>query len=377
MELIFLVKSLHCGIGGMEAHQKAFIKYFRSVEMYRLWIVTREDKGVQILLNEGDSFKLVGNFVDPKYGFKQLDTLISDKPVIFSNDFWWIDLLPIVRESFPDSRIFIRSGGNDIEKMPWNIGHLSYAERRILCIETLNNVDRIIVNSRFSQDRFTSYGISKEKTMIVRGGVDDDLCRTIIPNKDLLLRNLRYIYKIKRPYVFSSACRMVPFKGIKLALDSIICSSYKEKCHIIFAGDGQLRSEIEKYCYSNGIEATFLGAISNEDVLKIIGASHLLFNTSLDTKKVFKDHSYIHTETMGRTMMEAISVHTPIIATNVGGVSQLFEENEDIGIMTDCNFYTISEAIERALNHDFSFTIKENYSWKHIFNTYSEIFNSI
>ena len=71
MELIFLVKSLHCGIGGMEAHQKAFIKYFRNNEIYRLWIVTREDKGVQILLNEGDSYKLIGNYVDPKYGFIQ------------------------------------------------------------------------------------------------------------------------------------------------------------------------------------------------------------------------------------------------------------------------------------------------------------------
>ena len=377
MELIFLVKSLHCGIGGMEAHQKAFIKYFRNNEMYRLWIVTREDKGVQILLNEGDSYKLIGNYVDPKYGFRQLYSVISENPVIFSNDFWWIDLLPIVRESFPNSRICIRSGGNDIEKMPWNIGNLSYVERRILCVETLNNVDKIIVNSRFSQNRFMSYGISKEKIMIIRGGVDDDLCRKVVSNKELLLQNLRERYEIKRPYVFSFACRMVPFKGIRLALDSIIYSTYKNKCHIVFAGDGQLRSEIEKYCFSNGLKTTFLGAIPNEEVLKIIGASHLLFNTSLETKKIFRDHSYIHTETMGRSMIEALLVHTPIIATNVGGVSQLFAENEDIGIMTDCNIYAISEAIERALTHNFSFTIKENYSWNHIFNLYSEIFYSI
>lgn len=371
--LIFLVKSLSCGIGGMEAHQRAFIKHFGNCSHIILYIATQSHEGIDLYTIQNGIIKGIGHYHDAIKGLMPLFQA-STHPVIFSNDFWTLEILSKLQIKSNKGFFVIRSGGNDIEKMPWGHNTLPYERRKALCIKALMSLDAIVVNSEFSKERFRKYGIPDDKLKIIRGGVDQDICRHILSNKTLLESQLRDKIRICKPYIFTFACRFVPFKGIELALRAISSSSYKEKCHIILAGRGELEEELIDFCNKAKLNFTFLGPLSNEDVLKTIGGSHLFFNTSLEYTKNFKGHSYIHTETMGRSMMESICVHTPIICTNVGGTSELFLENDEIGIMTDCDEISISDAIESAMSQNYTFQIDVDYSWEYIFKQYVNIF---
>ena len=376
INLIFFVKELNNGIGGMEVHQRAFIDYFKVSTLFRLYVVEKANLGMIVYMTFGESLQLVGIQKTVRKGLFQLKQNLDGKTIVFINDFWWIETIPLIRREFNNSKIFIRSGGNDIEKMPWNIGDFSYEKRLELCKKALNQVDGIIVNSKFSQKRFISHGIPSKKTIIIRGGVNTVVCDFVAKRREMINQTVRMIYGITSPYLFAFACRLVPFKGILLALEAIRQSPYKDLCHLLFLGDGELMDELRDYCQTHGLNTSFLGALPNEDVLNVLGACDLLINTSLELVKSYKGHSYIHTETMGRSMMEAISVHTPIIATNVGGIPELFKENNDIGILADCSVEAISSAIEIALKHQFTFRTNIDYSWNNVFNSYSSIFNS-
>lgn len=374
--LIFLINVLNCSIGGMEIHQRAFIEYYKTSAEYRLYVVEKLRSGIIVYMTINNMLRQIALYESVTEGLQCLCRTLTGTSIIFANDFWWLDMIPTIKKIFHNSKIYIRSGGNDIEKMPWNPSDLPYEERHTLCVNTLNQIDGIIVNSHFTQTRFISHGIPTEKTIIIRGGVNITACRFIVNNREMLNKQMRRILSITSPYIFAFVCRFVPFKGIELALEAIRKSWVRNKCHLLFVGDGELKDELVLYCNIHSLRASFLGALPNETVLQIMGASDLLFNTSLEQTKSYKDHSYIHTETMGRSMMEAISVHTPIIATNVGGTSELFDENEDIGILADCSSEAVNNAIQKALNHNFIFKINKDYSWNNIFNLYTSIFNA-
>lgn len=358
----------------MEEHQRAFIRYFKRFRNINLHIGAMSQGGIKIYLNRMGCIKEIGYFTDP---IKALLLLAEGcrKPIFFSNDFWTLEILSKLRDKSDRGIFIIRSGGNDIEKMPWGQNTFSYEVRKNLCINALMALNTIIVNSNFTRNRFISHGITDNKLQIYRGGVNQDECLKVRCHKEELRMHLRKKFGIAKPYIFTFASRLVAFKGIKLALQAISSSSYKGCCHLLLAGDGEQKEELSQYCKEAGLTASFLGALTNDEVLTIIGASHLFFNTSLEHVKHFQGHSYIHTETMGRSMMEAISVHTPVICTNVGGTQELFLENEDIGVIIECNKKEITNAIERAMTKEFSFKSNVDYSWNYIFKRYCELFN--
>lgn len=367
------MKSLHCGIGGMETHQKACINHFMQSTNITLYIVTQEIDGIELYRTNHREIRKIGCYQNAIEG---LTTYIenNNNNIFFSNDFWTLETLSYIRLRYDKGLFMIRSGGNDIEKMPWGQNSKSYEYRRQCCINALNSLDVIVVNSRFSKDRFLYHGISEDKLEIIRGGVNQELCNRLLHNKSRLQFQLRNQWGISQPYIFTFACRFVPFKGIELALRGISSSSYRNQCHILFAGEGELEKEINYLSRELGLNATFLGCLSNEEVLCTIAGSHLFFNTSVEYVKTFKGKSYVHTETMGRSMMEAISVHTPIICTRVGGTIELFLENDDIGIITESNEVSICKAIEQAMSKEYTFRIRSDYSWNHIFRKYEIIF---
>lgn len=381
-EIIFLVHSLECGIGGMESHQKAFVKYFtgkRESSIYCNYIIENKDRYFKILKRDGDSFNVV-------YSSKKIENIITffkEKQtnirnfIFVLNDSWWIEYIYIIRETFKENIIAIRVGGNDIELAPWNIGNLNYAERRIKWKQAINITNYVIANSDYTCSLLEKLGTDKTKIIKIRGGVDDVDRNLFLSQKSLCRKSIINKYNITYPIIITFASRFVPFKGIIQALEAIKKSTVSKDVFILLIGDGCLAAEIKEYCLLNfsPYQYNFVGVLSNEETLKYLAAADYLVNASIEYVAQSGDGHYIHTETMGRTMIEAISVGTKILATDVGGTSELFSENGFIGIMEKPKIESLIDMFNKAYNIlNKEITVKIDYGWESVFEKYVALF---
>lgn len=380
---IFLVHSLNdCGIGGMETHQKAFISNYlygsKSSSVNFIYVIENK-KNIIFHDYRTNSLNNTKSFFDLHELISYLLSNITFTH-LFLNDGWWIESISYFKSVFPLCHIYMRSGGNDVELAPWNCGNYSYKQRRSLWKESINKLDYIIANSDFSVSRLISLGINQQQIVKIRGGVNELVCNKCRTSKENLRHELVVKLGINQKYILTFASRFVLFKGIIPALECIKKSYIFEDCHILFVGSGQLLNTIEKWCvtYLNKNQFTIIGESSNEETIGLIAASDILVNSSINLKRDSGDGKYIHTETMGRSMMEAISVNTKIIATDVGGTNELFNENQNIGYLSSWNedsmieaFNMINEILMLQANHIC------DYSWKGVFDSYDILFSNL
>lgn len=379
----FLVHSMDCGIGGMESHQRAFIDYFfKSMSGNTIqfrYIIENDKTFFHVIEMRNSKITQTYKFID----FSSLKDFINQislgRPLIFLNDGWWIENVIDFRETFPNSCIFLRSGGNDIELAPWNRGNFTYLKRRELWKKSIDHLNFIISNSDYSVSRLNNLSVSKSKIVKIRGGVNSKLCLKLKSRKEVIKTELRDNLNIKQKYIFLFACRFVPFKGILQTLKILKESSIHGQYHLIFVGSGKLKADIIKWCNENlkYDEFSFLGELSNDKTLEIIVAVDVLLNLSIECLTQSGDGFYIHTETMGRSMIEAISLGTKIYATNVGGIAELFDENESIGALLASDGTTIKRGFDNIDNilREKATNLKD-YSWEKVFQMYNHLFLS-
>ncbi len=377
---LLLVHSLNESVGGMEVHQTSFIKYFfcsseRKGKTFN-GIIENKDNTYTVYFLENNNLSTELSFLKLQDLIKYLLIKFKENILFFLNDAWWIEELPTLRKEIPSCRLIMRTGGNDIEYAPWHHPGYTYKERRLLWSQIINLLDFIIANSDFTVNRLLNLNINKDIIIKIRGGVDNILANYAKEHKKELRIELISLFGIKDEYIISFASRFVPFKGIIGALTALRKSNIYNKVHILIMGEGVLEPEIRSWLYNNMEKEkyTFLGKTDNINVIKNLAASDLTVNASLEYETKTDDGLYIHTETMGRTMMESICAGTPILATNVGGTKELFDECGYIGKLVMPNMASLIEGFDSVPQIIKNKVITGcNYSWEYIFKKYEEL----
>lgn len=138
-----------------------------------------------------------------------------------------------------------------------------------------------------------------------------------------------------------SCSNIVPVKRVTLLAKAIGSLDFKVVwTHI---GDGPLRSEVEKVMasFSDHVRGTLLGAMPNADVLDYYSTHHvdLFVNVS-------------ESEGVPVSIMEAFSFGIPVVATDVGGVSEIVDDTVGLLIPSDIDIVqlgnVIADLIERS-----------------------------
>lgn len=326
---LFLNTYAPCAVGGMEVHARAFVNHFRSNGLLRFIICLDGFRCLDVVRGVTVSFasaREVGEFLDRQ----KVD-------VLFFNSGHWIEALPGLRRNLPQAKFFMRSGGNEIIKAPLSNMKTALCERQRFWAQLLNdNLDFLIVNSSYSVDRVCGIGVDRASVVLARGGVDLPVC----------CRNRRYHHANRNAFdrrygtegrtLFGIVSRFEPFKGIGGVLQ--VLNRHKElNWHLVLAGEGSDQSAILGYLQENfsSDRYTFLGSLTHPEAMKIISVMDWIVNCSIEHNRASGDETYVHTETMGRTMVEAFCQGTPIVATKVGGVRELFYECDFPGRMVN------------------------------------------
>lgn len=178
-----------------------------------------------------------------------------------------------------------------------------------------NKIDVIISLSSFMKEKLVNSSLRLPKNKIV-------IKPNFVPDSEIIN------YKKENFYLFVG--RLTKEKGIHFLI-SYFLNHPNQKLKI--AGDGpEFSNVLEKIKNASNIE--FLGQQSKEDILKLMGASKALLFPS------------IWYEGLPMTIVEAFSVGTPVIASNIGSMAEMIQ-NEYNGFL-----YNPEDAkeLERSIN---------------------------
>ncbi len=302
--------------GGMEIHCRYLVKYLRTTE--ELFLITKNDSSVRL---EQISNKQVSVFKSIKCFIDYIRTYSPS--VLFFNDGYWIENVHDLRKVFPKSIMIMRSGGNEFVKAPYHDMMLPLSKRQKIWANIINNnIDFVIANSQYSWLRMLDSGFLIEKCVIIKGGVDLDFCRKNYQRR----KDLRQIFDNKygtfNSCLFCIVARLVPFKGISNIIDTFSKLKNSKNWFLLIIGDGPEFVKLSQNCreFLPHNKYCFLGEVPHDVCLEYIALSDYLISPSLEYLKKSGNDYYIHTETMGRAIIEAICQQTLVIANPVGGV---------------------------------------------------------
>ena len=154
-----------------------------------------------------------------------------------------------------------------------------------------------------------------------------------LPGRDELRRELRLDGR-----VLAFAGRLGPQKALGVALEAIAAVP---DVTLVVAGDGPERAALEGQAIQLGLEgrSRFLGSLSRDDVLRLFRAA---------------DGSVLSSawENFPHTVVEALAVGCPVIATAVGGVPEVVRDGENGLLVPPNDVASLTAAIQRYFEDD-------------------------
>jgi glycosyltransferase involved in cell wall biosynthesis len=268
-----------------------------------------------------------------------------------------------IRRQYPDAHIVYRTGGNEIIKAPLNHYENSHQKRQAIWIKILNvSVDHMITNSTFTEKRLRDLGLTIPLLRCV-GGVDSLLANTK-PRESS--KNLR----------FFSAARFVPYKN-HILLIKVFNELHRRgrEFSLIIAGDGPLLSHAQAAAKGNP-KIVFLGACDNSEVLEQMGKANIYIQFSSDYKTEVPGGAYIHTEGMGRSILEAISVGTYVIAGRCGALEEVVTPERG-RLISLHSFDKILDSLEELFySPPERGPSTDAFNWEYMFQQYENLYES-
>jgi len=358
--VVLFIESLN-EVGGMEIHGKYFVDYFKNIS--NLYVIThKNDRNILVFKNKDWVNEEIYNIEE---FIKDID---SSNTMIFFNSGHWIGEMQKIKTNTKDSVIFYRTGGNDIVSAPSFDGNNSALHRTRYWKNTINHcVDFLITNSQLTETRLIAFGIKDSILKRVVGGVDS---KKIIRYKEDFQKNREELLFDNKKTNLVSVSRFEPYKRIELLLKTVAYLD-NETFHLYLIGDGPLFSEIYLK-YHDLQNVTFLGKLDHDKSLKYICSGDFYVQFSGDTHTDLNGVKYIHTEGMGRTILEAITARTPVIATKCGAFSEIISSNN--GVLIDSEVpKELAQKIVETTSMKFDGDINGLYDYNNVFDNYLRI----
>jgi glycosyltransferase involved in cell wall biosynthesis len=223
--------------------------------------------------------------------------------------------------------------------------------------QVLNEADKIIVVSNATRNYVLSLGADPEKIEVLHNGVDLNRFRPLTEMRDEMKKKL----EIPQDSIVVLTVRRLVYKnGIDTLIESAeIAIKKNPKLVFVVVGKGPDFTEVKEKIAQLGIQRNFrlTGFVSDED---------LPFYYNVADFFVLPSKSG---EGLPLVALEAMACGVPVIATNVGGTSEVL--NEDYGKLVPPNApSSLAEAILEfshkelsALRKDLRALIEQKYSW--------------
>jgi glycosyltransferase involved in cell wall biosynthesis len=210
--------------------------------------------------------------------------------------------------------------------------------------------------------------VINREVFVIPNGINLDSFKGL--SKDLYQQKYRFKKEIKT-ILYVGTLRSV--KGLSYLIEAMRIIN-DENIRLFIIGRGDERRYLEELVKKYNIEhiVTFVGRIPNKEVFEYMASSDVLVLPSLS-------------EGFPNVILEAMASGLPIISTNVGGLSEIINNNENGFLVDSKNPEQISEKILLLFNNE-ELRIKisknnlekvKNYSWESVIDRLEKIYFDI
>lgn len=195
---------------------------------------------------------------------------------------------------------------------------------------------KIIAVSNYVKERLINAGVKKEKIIVLENGVIDlkkydinknykDIRREIGVKKDEILIGVVGIITGKKGHIeaIKTFEKLLEYKDIN-------------KIKLCLVGDGPYQVEYEDYCKKNSLESNILFLGRRNDIPDIMNSIDILLHLS-------------NSETFGMVIVEAMAMGKVIVASNLGGIPEIIENNKNGFLVDKDDFYKNAELIKKII----------------------------
>jgi glycosyltransferase involved in cell wall biosynthesis len=244
--------------------------------------------------------------------------------------------------------ILIQILGSDINH------YVDYYLRRKMIYYTLKNSDAVTAVSNALKKRVIDIGIPEEKVTFNPNGVDT--AKFYPSDKYETQKRLNLPQK---KYIILFVGNLVSVKGISYLLEAlhIIKNDFDKNILLIIIGDGILKNNLENQVKRLELieNVEFKGVRPHNEIPFWMNASDLLCLPSLN-------------EGMPNVVLEALACGKPVVATNVGGIPEIIQNEKNGILVKPCDPEQLADAISKVLttnwNHFDIARSVEKYSWE-------------
>lgn len=237
--------------------------------------------------------------------------------------------------------------------------------RRHRVLYAIKNANYLISVSSFLKERIISLGIDGTKVEVIPNGINKERFYPIEINA---ARN-----KLKLPInkkIILNVGVLTPIKGTVYLINAFAdLIKERDDLLLIIIGEGPLRSELENKARSLNLEqyVQFIGFVPNEELVFWFNAADLFVLPSLG-------------EGFGITIIESLSCGLPIVASNIGGIPEIINEDH-LGILVPPgDIKELSNGILRGLVNDWDkkrlIERSKDYSWEKAAKSISHIYET-
>ena len=191
----------------------------------------------------------------------------------------------------------------------------------------LRDIDRFIAPSRYLADRFVANGLPADRMHVVRNGIDLG----------------RYVERHRReagaPFTIGYIGQLIEHKGVDVLLRAL--GVLGDDTRLVVVGDGVQAGRLERLCRDLGIErrVRFAGRVDNRDIAKI--------HADIDVVAV----PSVWPENSPVVITEAMASAIPVVASDIGGISELVVDGETGWLVPPRDARVLAERIDWLRRH--------------------------
>jgi len=194
----------------------------------------------------------------------------------------------------------------------------------------LKRAARVVVPSAYLRDLAVGWGVAPKRLQVVPNPAPP---LPALPGRD----EARALLGVNG-FTLAAAGRLTRQKSLLDALEAV---ARTELVSLVVAGDGPERAALERRAAEPDLEGRvrFAGALTREEVLTLFRAADAALLTSA-------------WENLPHSVVEALAVGTPVVATAVGGVPEIVRDGENGLLAPAGDVDAIADAIARLAGDD-------------------------
>jgi glycosyltransferase involved in cell wall biosynthesis len=224
--------------------------------------------------------------------------------------------------------------------LPFVVSHVHTTDyglsKRNVAIERILSLftQKIICVSNAVKDFVVKYeGINKQKICVIYNGV-----AWIFDESDEYRANRGELGFADTDIVVISVGSLVENKGHRVLLDAVeLLLRRRKNIKLIIAGDGPLRKDLEQYVSRRKLAESVFLAGPVRDVRKLLASGDIFV---LPT---------IRREGLGLAIVEAMSQALPVVASELGGVSEAVKDGKSGFVVRPNDAGSLKQALERLI----------------------------